>query len=157
MPLISRFTVAPAAERGAEVQAIGLTKGGRNSKIHAVVDALCRPWVLILTPGHTAEGTLAETCVRLIPGIQELLADQGYDSNSLRPFRQSRSSKPVIPGRSHRKKKIRSDKKAYQNRNTVERCFCRRKDFRPIATPYDKRAKNFFSALCLVATFVYWL
>jgi transposase len=109
---------------------------------------------LILTPGNTAECTLAETCVSLIPGIKELLADKGYDSDSFRTFLKSRSIKPVIPGRSHRKKKIRYDKKAYKNRNTVERCFCRLKDFRRIATRYDKLAKNFFSALCLVATFI---
>src|SRR5580704_2772166 len=51
---MSRFTAAPAAEKGAEFQAIGFTKGGRNSKIHAIVDAFLRRWVLILTPGNTA-------------------------------------------------------------------------------------------------------
>ncbi len=47
--------------------------------------------------------------------------------------------------------------KAYKGRNVVERCFCRLKDFRRIATRYDKLARNFFSALCFVATLAYWL
>jgi transposase len=143
-------------KRGAQIEAISLTKGGRNSKIHAVVDEFCRPWVFVLTPGNAADCTLAETCVRLIPGIKELLADKGYGSDSFRAFL-SVGIKPVIPGRSNRKMKIRYDKKAYKKRNVVERCFCRLKDFRRVATRYDKLARNFFSALCLVATFAYWL
>ena len=56
-------------KRGASEQAIGVTKGGRNSKLHALVDKLCRPWVLILTPGNTADCTVAPDCVSLIAGI----------------------------------------------------------------------------------------
>jgi transposase len=63
----------------------------------------------------------------------------------------------VIPGRSNRKKCIRYDKKAYKGRNVIERCSCLLKDFRRIATPYDKLARNFFSSVCLVAAVVYWI
>ena len=63
----------------------------------------------------------------------------------------------MIPGRSNRKKPIRHDKEAYKGRNVIERCYCRLKDFRRIATRYDKLARNYFSALCLVATVVFWL
>ena len=144
-------------KRGAEFQAIGLTKGGRNSKIHAIVDEFLRPWVLILTPGNTAECTLAQDCVSLIPGIKERLADKGYDTDAFRAFLKDQKIKPVIPGKSNRKKRIRHDKSAYKNRNVIERCFGRLKDFRRIATRYDKLAGNFFSALCLVAIVAYWL
>jgi hypothetical protein len=71
---MSRFPAAPAAEKGAEFQAIGFTKGGRNSKFHAIVDAFLRPWVLILTPGNTADCVMAQEFVSLISGIKELLA-----------------------------------------------------------------------------------
>ena len=54
----------------------------------------------------------------------------------------------MIPGRSNRKKRIRYDKQAYKDRNVIERCY-RLKDFRRIATCYDKRARNYSSALCL--------
>jgi transposase len=52
---------------------------------------------------------------------------------------------------------FRHDKSAYKNRNVIERCFGRLKDFRRIATRYDKLAGIFFSALCLVAIVAYWL
>jgi transposase len=100
---------------------------------------------------------MAEDCVSLIPGIKQLLADKGYDTDAIRAFLKKRGIKPVIPGKSNRKKKIRHDKKAYKGRNVVERCFCRLKDFRRIATRYDKLAQNFFSALCLAATLAYWI
>jgi transposase len=144
-------------KRGAQAQAIGITKGGRNSKIHAVVDDLCRPWVLVLTPGNTADCVLAETCISLIPGVRQLLADKGYDTNAFRAFLKANDIEAVIPSKSNRKKRIRHDKQAYKGRNVVERCFCRLKDFRRIATRYDKLARNFFSALCFVATLAYWL
>lgn len=144
-------------KRGAQAQAIGITKGGRNSKIHAVVDELCRPWVLVLTPGNTADCVMAEACVSLIPGVTKLLADKGYDTDAFRAFLKDNDIKAVIPGKSNRKKRIRHDKEAYKNRNVVERCFCRLKDFRRIATRYDKLARNFFSAICFVATLAYWL
>ena len=86
---------------------------------------------------------MAEECVSLIPGIKELLADKKI--------------RPVIPGKSNRKKRIRHDKKAYKKRNVIERCFGRLKDFRRIATRYDKLAGNFFSAVCLVAIVAYWI
>ena len=100
---------------------------------------------------------MAEECVSLIPGIKELLADKGYDSDAIRTFLKQRGIKAVIPGKSNRKKKIRHDKKAYKCRNVVERCFCRLKDFGRIATRYNKLAQNFFSAVCFVATLAYWL
>ena len=144
-------------KRGAETQAIGVTKGGRNSKIHAVVDAQCRPWVFLLTPGNTADCMVAETCVSLIPGVTALVADKGYDTDTFRAFLKEKRIKTVIPGKSNRKKRIRYDKQAYKDRNVVERCFCRLKDWRRIATRYDKLARNFLSALCLVAMLAYWL
>jgi transposase len=111
--------------------------------------------VLILTPGNTADCVVAQECVSLIPGIKELLA--GYDTDAFRAYLKKEGIKPVIPGKSNRKKRIRHDKSAYKNRNVIERCFGRLKDFRRIATRYDKLAGNFFSALCLVASVAYWL
>ena len=64
---------------------------------------------------------------------------------------------PVIPGRVSRKKPVRHDKEAYKGRNVIERCYCRLKDFRRIATRYDKLARNYFSSVCLVAAVAYWL
>ena len=77
---MSKRIAALAAERGTSEQAIGITKGGRNSKIYGLVDKLCRPWVLILTPGNTADCTVGPACVSLLDGIAELLGDKAYEA-----------------------------------------------------------------------------
>ncbi len=112
---------------------------------------------MILTPGNTADCTVGPACVSLLDGIAELLGDKAYDSNSFRKSLRKDGIKPVIPGRSNRKKRIRHDKQAYKDRNVIERCYCRLKDFRRIATRYDKFARNYCSALCLVAAVAFWL
>ena len=144
-------------KRGASEQAIGITKGGRNSKLHALVDKLCRPWVIILTPGNVADCTVGPQCVSLIAGIKKLLGDKAYDSDPFRKSLRQDGITPVIPGRTNRKKRIRHDKEAYKGRNVIERCYCRLKDFRRVATRYDKLGRNFFSGVCLAAAVAYWI
>src|SRR5260370_15832684 len=97
-------------KRGASEQAIGITNGGRNNKIHGLVDKLCRPWVLILTPGNTADCTVGPACVRLLAGIAQLLGDKASDSNSFRKSLRKDGIKPVIPGRSNANERIQHDK-----------------------------------------------
>ena len=115
---------------------------------------MCRPRVLILTPGNTADCTVGPACVSLLDGIKELLGDKAYDSDSFRKSLRKDGIRPVIPGRSNRKKRIRHDKHAYQGRNVIERCYCRLKDFRRVATRYDKLARNFLAAVQLVAAII---
>ncbi len=136
---------------------IGVTRGGRNSKIHAPVDEFCRPWGIILTPGNVADCTVRPECVSLMAGVEKLLGDKAYDSDQFRRSLRQDGITPVIPSRANRKKRIRYDKEAYKGRNVIERCYCRLKDFRRIATRYDKLARNFFSSVCLVAALVYWI
>ena len=64
---------------------------------------------------------MAEECVSLIPGVKQLLADKGYDTDAIRAFLKKRGIRPVIPGKSNRKKKIRHDKKVYKGRNEIGR------------------------------------
>jgi transposase len=94
--------------------------------------------------GPDAWQLMAEPCVSPIPGVSQLPADKGYDSNTFRKFLKDHGTRLVIHGKSNRKKKIRHDKEAYKKRNVVERCFCRLKDSRRIATRYDKLARKFF-------------
>jgi hypothetical protein len=70
---------------------------------HAIVDEFCRPWAFILTPGNTADCTMAEECVSLIPGVKELIAEKGYDTNAIRAFLKENGIKAVIPSKSNRK------------------------------------------------------
>jgi transposase len=114
--------------------------------------------VLLLSPGNTHDCAMAETCVSALAlSIAELAADKAYDSDQFRDSLNKRRIKPVIPGKSNRKKRVRYDKEAYKKRNVIERCFCRLKDFRRIATRYDKLARNFLSAVCLVAVVAFWI
>jgi transposase len=149
---------APLRRRGkrrALEQAIGVTKGGRNSRVHGIADN--RPWILIRTPGNTADCTVEPACVGLVDGIKGLLGDKAYDSNSFRKSLRKDGIRPVIPGRSNRKKRIRHDKQAYKGRNVIERFYGRLKDFRRVAMRYDKLAQNFFSTVRLAAVVPFWL
>ena len=85
------------------------------------------------------------------------LADAAYDSDTIRTVLALRGTRPVIPNNPTRKHTYTFDRKAYRMRNIIERTFSRLKDFRRIATRYDKLAKNYLAAVCLVSTVCYWL
>ena len=86
-----------------------------------------------------------------------LIADKGYDSNRLRKALAERDIKPCIPGRANRKEPIAYDTELYKNRNLIEPMFGRLKDWRRIATRYDRCAHTFYSAICIAATVIFWL
>jgi transposase len=113
--------------------------------------------VIILTPGNVADCIVAPELNLMAGSIKKFLGDMAYDSNSFRKSLRKHGITPVVPGRANRKKRIRHDKEAYKGRKVIERCYCRLKDFRRIATRYDKLARKFFSSVCLVAALVYWM
>lgn len=80
-----------------------------------------------------------------------MLADQGYDGDDVRSSLLMHGILPVIPPKANRKEPIACDFKAYKDRNRIERMFNRLKQFRRIATRYDKTALSFISFLCLAA------
>ena len=91
------------------------------------------------------------------PGrIRRLLADKAYDANWLREQLRASRIVPVIPGTRSRKRPIRHDKARYRDRWRAEAVFCRLKDFRRVATRYDKLARNYASALALAAVVAFW-
>ncbi|MBX9858304.1 MAG: transposase [Sphingomonas sp.] len=81
----------------------------------------------------------------------------GYDANSLRKTLRENGTSPVIPGRRNRKRAIRYDRQRYRSRHLIENAFCRIKDFRRVATRYDKLAANFLSAVALATAIAFWL
>lgn len=85
-----------------------------------------------------------------------LLADRGYDANSLRVRLKASKTEAVIPSTRSRKVPIPHDETAYIGRNMIERAFCRLKDWRRIATRYDKLAINFASAVAIAAIILWW-
>lgn len=85
------------------------------------------------------------------------LADAAYDSEAIRNLVAARGGQPVIPDNPTRTHKHPFDRSAYRLRNVIERTFCRLKDWRRIATRYDKLARNFLAAVALASTVIYWL
>jgi transposase len=130
-------------KRGARANAIGISRGGRTTKIHALVDVLGRPLRLVLTPGNTSDVKGADLLIGETIGMKRVIADRGYDANRIRAALREQGTIPVIPGRRNRKRPIQYDERRYKDRWRVEAMFCRLKDFRRIATRYDKLARNF--------------
>ena len=89
--------------------------------------------------------------------MRYLVADKGYDADPLRRSLRSTGTTPVIPGRRNRKRPIRHDRRRYRSRHLIENTFCRIKNFRRVATRYDKLAVNFLSAVALVTAVAFWL
>ena len=136
---------------------IGRTKGGRNTKLHAVCDEKGRPCVLLLTSGNVHDCKVAQRCIEAMPPSTELVADKGYDSQALREWLDARGTEAVIPPRKTRKTQYNYDKAIYKQRNIIERMFCRLKDWRRIATRFDRNLKTFMAAIALAAIVIWWL
>jgi transposase len=100
---------------------------------------------------------VAQHCIEALPPSAELVADKGYDSRALREWLEARGTTPVIPPRRYRKIQYAYDRAVYRQRNIVERMFCRLKDWRRIATRYDRNLKSFMSAVALAAAVIWWL
>jgi len=98
-----------------------------------------------------------ELLARLGVRTRYLLADKGYDADALRRSLRQAGAVPVIPGRRSRKRAIRYDKQRYRDRHLIENAFCRLKDFRRVATRYDKLAANFLSGVALATAVAFWL
>ena len=126
-----------------------------TTKLHVAVDALGNPLRVILSAGQIADIEQAEA---LISGqsAEFIVADKGYDSDAFVEAISAQGSQPVIPPRSNRLDPRSFDRHLYKSRNLIERFFSRIKQFRRIATRYDKLAKSFLSFVHLACAFV-WL
>jgi transposase len=166
----------PAARPGRE--ALGRSRGGLSTKIHLAADRRCRPVTRILTPGQHGD------CPQFIPLMQAVriarrgkgrprtrpgraMADKAYSSAANRAYLRRRGIHAVIPVKEDQKKHRRNrgsaggrppafDAAPYRERNTVERCFAKLKQFRAVATRYDKR-DFMYQATVDVASIRIWL
>ncbi len=136
-------------------EAVGKSRGGLSTKIHAAVDSLGNPIRLILTAGQDSEYGQS---LALIEGFSAdyVLADKGYDSNEFVTAVEETKAKPVIPPKKNRLEQRSYDKELYKERNLVERLFQKMKHFRRIATRYERLRRNYQAMLSLVAS-VIWL
>ena len=143
-------------QKGGPDRCLGRSRGGLTTKIHALVDRKGRPIKLKLTAGQEADITSAPELIADLPEGAMLLADKGYDANSLREAVAERGAWANIPPKANRKDPICFSKYLYRGRNHVERFFNKIKHFRHISTRYAKTAENFLAALKLVAVRI-WL
>jgi len=144
-------------KRGEQKQAVGRSRGGRNTKIHALADAKGRLIAILLTGGEAHDCPVAERLIRKVEPAESMLGDKAYDSAELREELDEQGTKPVIPNRSNRKQPFSFNKRLYKLRWRIEAAFNRLKDFRRIATRYDKLARNYLASVCLAAALVWWV
>ena len=144
------------AKKDGEDQAIGRSKGGLSTKINAVVDALGNPICFCLTPGQACD---LDGSDELLPGLEAkiLLADKGYDADKrvLHPLREA-GKESVIPPKRNRTEQRPYDQELYKARHLIENFFAKLKQYRALATRYDKTSRNFLAAVHLAAA-VIWL
>ena len=115
-----------------------------------------RPIAFALTPGNIADITMAVPILEDLPRPKRLLADKAYDADRLRTWLKGRQITAVIPSNATRNRPYPLDRSAYRRRNLIERLFARLKNWRRIATRYDRLAQNYLSALALVAIVIAW-
>lgn len=111
----------------------------------------------MLTPGNVSDVKAAPALLERAGRMRYLLGDKGYDADRLPRLLREAGTTPVIPGRRNRKRAIRYDQERYRGRHLIENAFCRLKDFRRVATRYDKLAANFLSGVALATVFAFWL
>ena len=128
-----------------------------NTKLHAVADTNGRPIRFSITANSVSDYTGAAALLYSLPAAEWLLADRGYVADWFREALLDKSTRPCILGRKSRSKIIRYDKCRYRRRNRIERMFGWLKDWRRVATRYDRCPKVFLSAIARAATVIFWL
>lgn len=100
---------------------------------------------------------VAKQCIAALPPSADLVADKGYDSDDLRKWLAERGTRAVIPPKRHRRVQLDCDGALYKQRNIIERMFCRLKDWRRVATRFDRNIANFLATITIAAIVIYWL
>lgn len=147
-------------EESLEKQALGFSRGGFSTKIHVLCEGDSKPISITLTPGQAHESTqvdplLDQVAIGGLPGRPRqrfdcLAGDKGYDSRTIRSNLRQRGIKPVIahrklPNGQYPPQAANFDKQRYRQRNVVERLIGKLKEFRRIATRFEKLADHFIA------------
>jgi transposase len=112
---------------------------------------------ILLTGGQDHDCPVAERLFRRVKSPEHMLGDKAYDSAELREELIENGTKPVIPNRTTRKQPFAFNKRLYRLRWHIESAFNRLKDFRRVATRYDRLACNYLASVCLAAVLVWWI
>ncbi len=139
------------------VEAIGKNRVGNTTKIHIAVDSYGLPIEFILTGDEVHDSKAATDLIAKLPSSDYVIADKGYDSESIREIIRNKKAIPVIP-RKKNSKTGNSDMDwcLYKCRHLIENVFARLKHYRAIATRYDKLERNYASTLALACCLI-WL
>lgn len=124
-----------------------------------MIDGQGRPILMTLTAGQVSDHIGAKI---LYPSLPEkrgaiMIADKGYDSDEYRDALRAKNITPCIPPRKGRKSPASFCKTQYKQRHKVENMFGRLKDWRRVATRYDRCAHTFFAAILIAAIVIYWI
>ena len=128
---------------------LGRSRGGLNTKIHALTDECGLAVRFVITPSNTHDIRAAAELLFAVQPRQMILRDKAYDANWLRDYVSERGSRPNIPPKSWRKSPICFSPWLYMKRNLVERVFNKLKYFRTISTGYDKFGSTFYAMVQL--------
>ena len=142
-------------KRGSEDQAIGRSRGGLSTKIHLAVRGLGCPVRFTLTAGQRGDVPQAAALIEGLPA-KVVIADTAYDADAFRQVIADKDALAVIPSNPSRTKKYPLDRYLYAQRHLVECCFSKLKQFRRVATRFEKTAKNYLAIITIAAT-VLWL
>ncbi len=128
-----------------------------NSKLHAVVNDEGKPVIMALTAGQVSDHIGAKIMYPHLPKAGVMIGDKGYDSDEYRAALKAKGISTCIPPRKGRKNPTSYDTALYKKRHKVENAFNRLKDWRRIATRYDRCADIFFAAITLAAIVIWWI
>lgn len=140
-----------------EAEAIGKSRAGNTTKLHLAVDAYGLPLEFDVTGGEVADCSAAPELIAKLLDTEAIVADKGYDSERLREQIESQGSQAVIPRkRNSVKGNADLDWGLYRYRHLVENAFARLKQYRAVATRYDKLKRNYQSMVAIACSFL-WL
>lgn len=134
-------------------EALGRSQGGYGTKAHALSEARGRALGFRLSPGQAGDVPQAPDLLDFLPGVPLwVVADRGYSSQAFRTLIWDLGATPAIPTRRN-EAEVRCPDWMYRNRTRVERLWARLKEWRAVATRYEKTARSFLAVLHLAATF----
>lgn len=158
---------APVAKRGPAQQALGRSRGGFSTKLHLRTERGGKPVALLVTAGERHEQSAFAPLMergavkrrgrgrpRLRP--KRVVGDKGYSSRTIRRYCHRRGIQPVIPTKANERRQPGFDRELYRERNRVERCINQLKQFRRVATRYEKLAVTYL-AMVTIAAILLWL
>ena len=134
---------------GQAEQGLGRSRGGLNTKIHALVDRVGKPVALVLTTGQAGDAPQAICLLKKAYGLETGILDKAYDSDAIRQWLLAQHAEACIPPKSNRLKPLDYDKETYKRRHHVENFFEKLKRTRRTATRYDKTSSSFLAFVYL--------